>query len=148
MKARYIGDPDDGHAGHAVLRLFGHVFPKGRFVTITDAKVGTQALAADFIVTKLKGNAHFEVGDGEADPAEAGLTAEEAAEAAKSAPGGSGQFDHDHDGKPGGSLTKAKVIDALDKLAAKHPGKVDYDPGAKRDVLAQRLEELEFELGD
>lgn len=129
MKARFLGDPNDDRSGPMVLNLFGRSFPKDRFITISGDD------AAD-VLTKLKANGHFEVADGDGE--EPVLAADVAASA----------FDKDGDGRPGGSRTKKSVIADLDALAAKHPGKVDYDPKTSSNELAARLEELQFELGE
>ena len=50
MRARFIGDPNDGRSGPAELSYLGSVFPKGKWVAV-DGKAGA----------KLSVHSHFEV---------------------------------------------------------------------------------------
>lgn len=73
MRARFVGNPDKGGEGPSAIKVFGLEFAKGEWVEIEDAAV----------FARLSGNNHFETGDAVLAPVEA--------------------FDHDGDGKPGGS---------------------------------------------
>lgn len=141
MKAMYKGDPETRPSeGPEATRLFGIVFPKGRFVTIPGDEQEVAKIAA-----KLSGNSHFVVEDGEGE-ATVELNAAEAADAATAA--GRGTFDHDGKGGPGGSRKKADIIADLEALKTKYPDKVDYDPNLGAPKLSAILEGLKFDLGE
>lgn len=132
MKAKFLGDPNDDFSGPKTIRLFGRQFPQGRFVTVE--KIGTETdKDVERILGKLSGNAHFEVAEGEGEPAEV---------AARD------PLDHDGNGRRGGSIPKKEVVAALEALAEKHPGQVSFDPTLSGPKLAALLEELRFELGE
>lgn len=126
MKAKYIGVAESDEDAPRRVEFAGKVFRRGQFVDVTGIASGLQG--------KLRANPGFVVSD---DP----LTEEEAAAASEdtqvvaSAPTGK-------------ASKKGDIIAALEALADKHPGKVEFDPKAKAEVLAARLEELQFELGE
>lgn len=55
MKAKFIGDPNDGFSGPASIEVGGQAFAKDQWAPVSDA-----------LGAKLKGHSHFEVGEDEA----------------------------------------------------------------------------------
>lgn len=49
MKFRFTGDPSDGGSGPDVLSAFGHDFPKGEGVIVSEE-----------LAERLRGHSHFE----------------------------------------------------------------------------------------
>lgn len=56
MRARFIGDPNDGFSGPSVLETYGETFAKGEWASVPEA-----------VWVKLARHSHFEV-QGAADP--------------------------------------------------------------------------------
>ena len=72
MRARFVGDPNDGGGGPDEITVWGVPFVKGEWRAVTDGRFARHS--------------HFETeGAASVDP-----------------------FDHDGDGRPGGSLPKAR----------------------------------------
>ena len=139
MEARFIGDPANGFDGPRTITLFETTFTKGRWVGVDEKHR-----------TKLDGNCHFQVREdgvpdvpetpeiedvliAEAADAEADIMFNGAAPAA---------FDHDGDGKPGGSLSRAELVARLTELG------VDFDSRWGVPKLRDALESAEFDAGE
>ena len=155
MKARFIGDPRHNGDGPAVLHLYGVDFAKGEWV---DPIPST-------LEAKLPGNNHFETAESGAatvhvkiGPTDvyvfgdatteirdipAAEASREAAETANASPFAA--FDHDRDGKPGGS-TSSPEKDAL--FAELEALKAPFDRRWGVPRLKAALEVAQFQQGD
>lgn len=128
MKAKYLGHPDHLEDTPRFVKFAGVSFQRDTWAEIP-ANIDPKLLA------KLQENPAFEYSDGE-------LTAAERKEAEKVVEGAVlDPFDHDGDGKAGGSLSKNEVLAKLEALGQPADEKLSLTK------LRAQLEAAEFEAG-
>lgn len=108
MEARFIGDPKDDFAGPKVINMYGVSFVKDAWTPLGDMKPE--------YVAKLEWNSHFEVRKA---TGKAEQRREIVAELVEAGAMVANPFDHDGDGRPGGSAAspeKLALIAQLEKI--------------------------------